>query len=119
MPRGMSFWLTTQQMRDEIKDVTRRLGWKFLKPGDVVNAMEKCQGLKKGEKQVLIGQISIISIRSEALNEITQEECVREGFPDMTPGEFVEMFCKANGCSPGEPVNRIEFKKVMEDSDGN
>lgn len=112
MPRGMSFWMTKQQIRDEIKDVTRRLGWKFLTPGDIVNAMEKCQGLKKGEKQVLIYQIRIISIRFEALNEITKEECVREGFPDMTPGEFVEMFCKANGCSPCAPVNRIEFKRA-------
>ena len=109
MPRGMSFWLTQQQMRDGIKDVTRRLGWKFLKPGDIVNAIEKCQGLKKGQKQVLIYQLQIISTRSEVLLTITQEECVREGFPNLTPIEFVDMFCKANGCLPTEEINRIEF----------
>jgi|GEM_PF-324283 len=117
MPRGMSFLLTQQQMRDETKDVTRRTGWGFLKPGDIVNAMEKCQGLKKGEKQVLIYPIKIISIRSEPLFSITQEECIREGFPDLTPIEFVEMFCKANkanGCTPTTSVNRIEFKRYEE-----
>ena len=111
MPRGMSFWLTQQQMRDEIKGVTRRCGWWFLKPGDIVNAMEKCQGLKKGEKQVLIYSIQIISTRSEVLLTITQEECVKEGFPNLTPIGFVDMFCRANGCLPTEEINRIEFKR--------
>lgn len=115
MPRGMSFMLTQQQMREEIKDVTRRLGWWFLKPGDIVNAMEKCQGLKKGEKQVLIYPIQIISTRPEPLFEITPEECVREGFPDLTPIEFVEMFCRANRCVPTIEVNRIAFKRYRED----
>ncbi len=116
MPRGMSFWLTKQQMRDEIKDVTRRLGWWFLKPGDIVNAMEKCQGLKKGEKQVLIYPIEIISTRSEPLFFITQKECVREGFPDMTPFGFVEMFCRANNCLSTAKINRIKFRRLREAS---
>lgn len=114
MPRGMSFFLTQQQMRDEAKDVTRRTGWWFLEPGDIVNAMEKCQGLKKGEKQVLIYPIQILSTRREPLFCITQSECVREGFPNLTPYEFVEMFCRANrakGCIPTTSVNRIEFKR--------
>jgi hypothetical protein len=118
MPRGMSFWLTQQQMIDEVKDVTRRLGWKFLKPGDIVNAIEKCQGLKKGEKQVFLYPIQIISNRPEVLRTITQEECAREGFPDLTPVQFVEMFCGANGCSPAEEINRIEFKRFKEESVG-
>ncbi len=48
--RNMSFMLTTQQMQDRTKDVTRRVGWWFLKPGDVIMAVEKGMGLKKGEK---------------------------------------------------------------------
>jgi len=32
--RNMSFSLTTQQCREMTKDVTRRLGWAILKPGD-------------------------------------------------------------------------------------
>ena len=47
--RNMSYAMTTQQIIDETKDVTRRLGWADLRPGDRVQACEKCQGLKKGE----------------------------------------------------------------------
>jgi hypothetical protein len=31
----MSFALTTEQIRVQKKTVTRRLGWEFLKPGDL------------------------------------------------------------------------------------
>ena len=111
MPRNMSFWITLQQMKDGVKDVTRRCGWWFLKPGDILNAVEKGQGLNKGEKVTHLYQIKVFSTRSEKLSDITQEECVREGFPNLTPIEFVEMFCKANGCLPNEEINRIEFKR--------
>ena len=45
MPRNMSFMLTTEQVRNKTKTVTRRLGWWFLKPGEIVNAVEKGMGL--------------------------------------------------------------------------
>lgn len=41
MPRNMSFALTTDQVKDRVKTVTRRNGWWFLKPGDIVNAVKK------------------------------------------------------------------------------
>ena len=50
MARNMSFAITTSQVRDRSKTVTRRLGWRFLKRGDVVCAVVKNMGLKKGEK---------------------------------------------------------------------
>lgn len=40
MPRLMSFAKTVPQFRDGTKDVTRRDGWKHLRPGDVVEAVE-------------------------------------------------------------------------------
>lgn len=40
MPRNMSFALTTSQIRDRSKTVTRRFGWWFLVPGDQVWAVE-------------------------------------------------------------------------------
>jgi hypothetical protein len=49
MPRNMSFMLTTEQVRNQTKDVTRRLKWLFLKSGDILNAVVKGIGLKKGE----------------------------------------------------------------------
>ena len=51
--RAMSFMLTTEQMRNRSKSVTRRLGWNTLKPGDRIIAAVKCQGLGKGGKATL------------------------------------------------------------------
>jgi hypothetical protein len=108
--RNMSFSLTKQQIYDETKDVTRRLAsWRFLKPGDVVMACEQCQGLKKGQHVKKIKPITIVSTRPEPLNAITQAEVIREGFPHMTPLDFVTWFCKLNHCHPHTIVNRIEF----------
>lgn len=109
--RNMSFMLTVSQMQARQKRVTRRLGWWFLEVGDVVMAVEKGMGLKKGEKVKRLYPIRILSIRGVALNEITQEECVLEGFPDMTPNEFILMFMNTHNCSPFEIVNRIEFEE--------
>ena len=110
MPRLMSFILTKEQIEARTKTVTRRLGWWFLKPGDLLWACEKCMGLKKGEKVKKICLIRIVATRPEPLNTISEEECVREGFPGMLPHEFIEMFCKFNRCTPHTIVNRIEFK---------
>lgn len=109
--RNMSFAMTTQQMRDQTKTVTRRFGWWFLKPGDHVQPVEKGQGLKKGEKVKKIGPpIEIVCAWSFQLNLLTQAECEREGFPGMLPSEFVEMFCRHYGCRPLDRVNRILFR---------
>jgi len=108
----MSFALTTEQVRAGTKTVTRRFGWGFLKPGDVVNACVKCMGLRKGESIEKIRPIRIVSTRWEPLDAITAEDCVREGFPEMTPGEFVAMLTGHYGCAPDKPVNRIEFEYV-------
>ncbi|WP_027234708.1 ASCH domain-containing protein [Leisingera caerulea] len=110
MPRNMSFALTTDQMHDRTKTVTRRFGWWFLKPGDVVNACVKCMGLKPGEKVQRICQIRIISTRREPLNAITAEDCAREGLPEYAPSDFVNMLSAHRGCAPEEPVNRIEYE---------
>ncbi len=73
--------------------------------------VEKAMGLKKGEKMVKIGGlIRISSTRKEYLHEITQEECQKEGFPQITPEQFVHLFCKHHKCSSSEEINRIEFE---------
>ena len=111
MPRNMSFSLTTEQVRNRSKTVTRRLGWWFLKPGDIVNAVEKAMGLKKGEKVKIICQIRIVSTRPEPLQDITNSDIIKEGFPNMSIDEFIAMFCRSHkGCSPATIVNRIEFE---------
>jgi len=112
MPRNMSFAMTTEQVRRREKWVTRREGWKFLKPGDIVTAVEKGQGLKKGEKVQHICQIRILKTDNVWLGYITQGDVIAEGFPDLNPQEFVEMYCKVNKCGPVHKVNRIEFEYV-------
>ncbi len=109
MPRNMSFFITTKQVRNKTKTVTRRLGWKFLKVGDILNAVEKCQGLKKGEKVKKICQIQTLKTNWQKLHFMTWAECKKEGFPEMSPDEFVTMFCKMNKCDPWTEVNRVEF----------
>lgn len=113
MPRNMSFSLTTEQMKNKTKTVTRRNGWWYLKPGDVVNAVEKAMGLKKGEKIKRIGQIRIINTKKVRVDQIDNEDLIREGLPDMSPSEFIEFFCKSHrGCSPDTIINRIEFEHI-------
>lgn len=46
--RLMSFSLTTAQYRAGTKDVTRRLGWEYLKAGDRIMGCEKVMGRRKG-----------------------------------------------------------------------
>jgi hypothetical protein len=111
--RNMSFMLTTAQIRNRTKTVIRRNGWWFLKPGDVLNAVEKSQGLKKGEKIKHICQIRILSVRRENLHFITESECILEGFPGMSRNEFITMFCRSHkGVTPETIINRIEFEFI-------
>lgn len=111
MARNMSFMLTMQQVLAGTKDVTRRVGWRNLKPGDHLHAVEKGMGLKRGQKVVRLRRIEVTSVRHERLDAITPDDVVREGFPEMTPLEFIELFCRTHqGCTPATIVNRIEFK---------
>ncbi len=110
--RNMAFSLTIKQMYARSKTLTHRLGWWFLKPGDVVMAVEKGMGLKKGEHVKRIYPIKIISSGPDPLVYISREEVIREGFPEMTPIDFINLFCKANRCNPLVLVNRIEFQEV-------
>jgi len=112
--RNMSFMFTKEQIYARTKTVTRRLGWDFLKPGDLVMACEKCQGLKKGEKITKITTNRNTHVDKIPLYDIDQLDCIREGFRDKSPWEFVEMFCKEMGVTPTTPVNRIAFEYVDE-----
>jgi hypothetical protein len=108
--RNMSFAITTRQMYDEVKDVTRRLGWWHLHAGDVVMAVEKGMGLKKGEKIKRIYPIEILSVRWERLYAIKYRpaDLAREGFPELSAEEFIDMFCQSHkGCTDWSVVNRI------------
>lgn len=111
--RRISFSMTESQFLDGSKTVTRRTGWLKVKAGDRLRGVRKGMGLKKGEKQHVLGDLDVVSARRERLDAITPEDVVREGFPDMTCGEFVAFFCKGHaGCRPFSPVTRIEFRRI-------
>jgi hypothetical protein len=108
-PSRISFSLTEPQLVDGSKDVTRRLGWQHTREGDELVALRKGMGLKKGERQVVLGTVVVRRVSRERLDTITAAEVRREGFPGMTPDAFVSLFCKANKCSAQAIVTRIEF----------
>lgn len=77
-------------------------------------ACEKCQGLGPGGKLNRYGLIHIKSVVREPLNLIKKADCIREGFPEMSPSEFIDFFCKSHkGCTPESYVTRIEFEKLF------
>lgn len=116
--RHMSFALTKGSILSRSKRVTRRLGWKTLTPGTLLQPVEKSQGLKKGEHvQSIGGPIRVVGVRHELLYHITNEDVVLEGFPHLTPDEFVAMFCQHNKCAADTEVARIEFEYIIADAD--
>lgn len=116
----MSFAMTTAAVLERRKTVTRRLGWSTLKPGTLLQPIEKGQGLQKGAKVVKVGgPIRVVDVRRERLFERSAvgpqdgrygaDEAAREGFPAMLYGEFVTFFMAANACAADQLVTRIEF----------
>jgi hypothetical protein len=113
------------------------LGWWNLKPGKQLIAVEKAQGLRKGEHVVQICPIEVLEASPEPLGDIIKRpqrhvptriwelypstgidtnECDMEGFPEQTPEQFVDMFCKINKkdkygkqVTPETVINRILF----------
>lgn len=111
MSRLMSVSLTERQVRDRAKLVTRRLGWLMLEPGDRLTLCRKVMGRRKGEPLVRIVDVDVVSVRRERLDAITKQDVDLEGFPEMTPAEFIEFFCRShNGCTPDTEVTRIEWR---------
>jgi hypothetical protein len=116
--RNMSFSMTTAAVRNRSKTVTRRLGWWRLEPGEVLQAVEKAQGLKRGEHVVPICLIRVVSVSEEPLDAILDrdlDEVEREGFPGQSPVEFAARFVahnKRDGVWLNTLVNRIEFEYV-------
>lgn len=119
--RNISFALTADQIINQEKTVTRRLGWRQLKPGDRLQPVKKCMGLRKGEKvQLLCDPITVVSARREPINAMLLDldygfaECKKEGFgwhPDYKwPCCFVDFFLATHkGATVETEVTRIEF----------
>ena len=127
MPRNMSFSLTTEQVRNRTKTVTRRVNWwknkrgqRIIQQGDIVNACVKCMGLQPGESIERICQIRIRKVTRERLRVLIvnepygNAEAIREGFPELGGVGFASMFCEHMGGGLDQTVTRIEFEYVKE-----
>jgi len=111
--KNMSFFMTTDQVRNKTKTVTRRFGWLKVKPGNLIQPVVKGMGLKLGEKVENIGgPIRVVSVRREPLCNIDKADCIREGFPDKTPDQFIHMLVWHYQCGRTDEVTRIEFEYV-------
>ena len=133
---NISFSATTNQVRQHQKHETRRVDKSLrlanLFRGDILQGIEKAQGIKKGEHIVKLDQIEIIEVNREPLDEIIRRpvrpmprrivdqypfalpsETTLEGFPELTPVGFVMKFCEINkGCRPDTEITRLVFDYV-------
>jgi len=114
MPVNVSFALTKPQILAQTKTVTRRSGKRQYHAGQLVNAVDRVMGFKKGEHPVKLALLRVVSSRWEPLDVITHEECILEGFPDYGPQGFIAMYCRANKVKPDSLVQRIQFEYVEE-----
>ncbi len=122
MARLMSVALTEQAVRERRKTVTRRLGWKFVRPGDRLTLCRKVMGRKAGEPLERIAEVEVVSVRREQLWHITDEDVVLEAVdPDLfeeryldsgqpTTNAWVEWFCEQMNVMPDDLVTRIEWR---------
>lgn len=126
----MSVSHTEQAVRDRTKTVTRRLGWRFLKPGDRLTLCRKVMGRKPGEPLVRIVEVEVVDIRRVLLPSINSEDIEREGVPPeaytpviagrQDPHElecggcryvnWVGWFARTMGVSTDAEVTRIEWR---------
>lgn len=115
MPRLMSVAFTEQAVRDRIKTVTRRKGWTFLKPGDRLTLCRKVMG-RQGAPLVRVAEVEVVAVSREPLSAVTAEEVAREGFPGMTPEDFIRrFFTEAQGIPADADVTRIEWRYLDAD----
>jgi hypothetical protein len=118
--RNISFALTTDQVRNQTKTVTRRIGWAWLKPGTLLQPIVKGQGIPKGGKVEKIGApIRVVSVRRERLSKLVssspawaRREVVAEGFPEMTAYQFFGFFSKSHGARSEDQALRLEVTRI-------
>lgn len=117
MSRLMSVSYTEDAVRSRRKTVARRLGWRFLKPGERLTLCRKVMGRKPGEPLERIVDVEVVSVRRERLDDITPGDIIREGF--ATPAgyaadreRFMALFRSGMHAGPDTEVTRIEWRYV-------
>jgi hypothetical protein len=105
-----------------MKTVTRRPGWRFLKPNDLILAVERAQRLERGEPGRALAVLRILDVRIEPLSRLVEDasyaedELPREGFPCWSRDDFITQYMRAHRLTTVETdVTRIEFEYVDAD----
>ena len=112
MTRLMSVSLTEAAVVERRKTVTRRKGWTTLKPGTRLTLCRKVMGRKPGDPLVRLAEVEVLHVTREPLAMIHADpaDVVREGFPDLSPDEFVRYFCEHMGGDAWQVVTRIGWR---------
>lgn len=127
----MSVAHTEAQVRARTKTVTRRLGWRKLKPGHEITLCPKVMGRRHACRYCIKGEpfcihcdgtghvtdplerivtVRVLSAFREPLDLITPSDVVAEGFPDWTPEQFVDFYARTFKVPRDQELTRIEFR---------
>lgn len=119
--RRLSFSHTAPQILDRSQTVTRRTGWRFLKPGDLVEAVEWRPGPRGRQAVRRLAVLRIRDVRIELLSRLItdprygEDELPREGFPCWSRVEFLESFCRTHQVKTADAeITRIEFEHASD-----
>lgn len=83
----------------------------MLRPGDRLTLCSKVSGRRLGEPLDRIAGVEVVSVRREYLDAITAADVSADGFPLMTPGEFVSFLCATpHGCTAQTEISRIQWR---------
>ena len=112
MSRLMGVALTEAAVVAKTKTVTRRIGWKFLKPGDRLTLCRKVMGRKQGEPLVRLAEVEVVSVRREPLSAFPVDDIAREGLPwgFDSVREWTWWFMQQTGAAYDSEVTRIEWR---------
>jgi hypothetical protein len=116
------FSRTASQILDRSQTVTRRVGWRFLEPGDLVQAIEARPGSDGARAVRPLAVLRIRDVRVERLSRLisdpayAEDELPREGFPCWSRDEFVTTFCRTHRLKTVDvDITRLEFEHVAPD----
>lgn len=116
MTQRMSCSMTIESVRDRSKTVTRRhvATWQSLAVGDHLVLVEKAQGLKAGEHQVVLDEVEIVDVRVESLAMVLYEKFAthREGLGHMTKHEFVAFWLKGHGYPANASAWQVQVRRI-------
>jgi len=113
MVRRFVFAVPSPGVENRTKTVSRLSGSVGLIPGALFPAVMREEAFGACHSRP-VGRVRILNCRPEPLDQVTEAEVRREGFPDLTPSAFVDLFRAINGGERGQRVTRVEFEWVAE-----